>query len=312
MEKKITVIPASIPFPTKQRVAIYCRVSSASGAQLHSLAAQASYLTKYVMSRGDWYLTDIYLDVESGSSTTGREELKRMMEDAKRGNFDLIITKSISRFGRNTEDIVTAIHTLASHGVYVFFEGDNLNSRSPESELIITMQSGIAQGENLNLSENIKWGIRRKLENGSSPIYDRPCYGYRADENELVIVPEEAAVVRRIFAMYLCGMSILKIKAALEAEGILSPTGKSIWSKRTIDMILSNKKYCGLSVVKSGKAFYEIDNHHEPIITLEVFERAQVTKAERTNIEIGEDGKKLRRNIKFTSQMTRNAGRASF
>lgn len=301
MEKKITVIPANIPLPTKQRVAIYCRVSSASGAQLHSLAAQASYLTKYVMIRFGMQLEDIYLDVGSGSNAAGREEFKRMMEDAKRGNFDLIITKSISRFGRNTEDILTAIHTLSAHGVYVFFEEDNLNSRSPESELIITIQSGIAQGENLNLSENIKWGIRRKLENGSSPIYDRPCYGYRADENELVAVPEEAVVVRRIFAMYLCGLSILKIKAVLEAEGILSPAGKNIWSKRTIDIILSNKKYCGLSVVKSGKAFYEIDNHHEPVISLEVFKRAQVTKAERTNIEIGEDGKKLRKRTKFTS-----------
>ena len=301
MEKKITVIPASIPFPRIQRIAIYCRVSSATGAQLHSLAAQASYLTKYVMRRGDWCLTDIYLDVESGSSPTGREEFKRMMDDAKRGNFDLIITKRVSRFGRNTEDIVTAIHTLASHGVYVFFEEDNLNGRSPESELIISMQSGIAQGENLNLSENIKWGIRRKLENGSSPIYDRPCYGYRADENELVAVPEEAAVVRRIFAMYLCGKSILKIKSALEAEGITSPARKSMWSKRTIYMILSNKKYCGSSVARSGKNPYLIKNHHEPIIILEVFERVQAAKAERTNIEIDEDGRKLRRRIEFTS-----------
>ena len=157
---------------------------------------------------------------------------------------------------------------------------------------------------NLNLSENIRWGIRRKIENGSSPIYDRPCYGYRADENEFVVEPEEAAVILRIFAMYLCGMSILKIKAALEAEGILSPAGKNIWSKRTIEMILSNKKYCGSSTAKSGRYPYMIENHHEPIITLEVFERSQVVKAERTNIEIGEDGKKLRRNIKFTSQKT--------
>lgn len=102
--------------------------------------------------------------------------------------------------------------------------------------------------------------------------------------------------------MYLCGMSILKIKAALEAEGILSPTGKNIWSKRTIDMILSNKKYCGFSIARSGKDPYLIENHHEPIITNEVFEQAQAAKAERTNTEIGKDGKKRRKNIKFTSQ----------
>ena len=305
MEKKITVIPANIPLPRKERVAIYCRVSSASGAQLHSLAAQASYLTKYVMIRFGMQLEDIYLDVESGSSTTSREEFKRMMDDAKKGAFDLIITKSISRFGRNTEDILTATRALSAHGVYVLFEEQSLNSRSPESELYISSYGSQAQAENLNLSENIKWGIRRKLENGSSPIYDRPCYGYHADETaELVVVPEEAAVVRRIFAMYLCGLSILKIKAALEADGIMSPSGKSNWSKRTIDMILSNKKYCGLSVVKSGKASYEIENHHEPVISLELFERVQTAKAERTNIEIGEDGRKLRRSTKFTSQKT--------
>ena len=118
----------------------------------------------------------------------------------------------------------------------------------------------------------------------------------------MTAVPEEAAVVRRIFAMYLCGMSILKIKAALKAEGILTTTGKSNWSKRTIGMNLSNKKYCGSSIVKSGKAPYEIKNHHESVISLELFERAQTAKAERTNIEIGEDGRKLRRSTKFTSQ----------
>ena len=112
---------------------------------------------------------------------------------------------------------------------------------------------------------------------------------------------EEAAVVRRIFAMYLCGMSILKIKSALEAEGIMSPTGKSTWSKRTIDLILSNKKYCGSSVAKSGKDPYEIENHHEQVISPEVFQQVQTARAERTNIEIGEDGRKLRRSTKFTS-----------
>ena len=301
MYKKITVIPANIPFPTIQRVAVYCRVSSANGAQLHSLAAQVSYLTKYVMCRFGMQLEYIYLDVESGSSTTGREEFKRMMDDAKNGAFDLIITKSISRFGRNTEDILTATRELSAHGVYVLFEEQSLNSRSPESELYISLYGSQAQAENLSLSENIKWGIRRKIENGSSPIYDRPCYGYRADENELIAVPEEAAIVRRIFAMYLYGMSILKIKAELEAEGITSPTGKSSWSKRTIDMILSNKKYCGLSVVKAGGRSFECVNHHEPIISPEVFQRVQTAKSERTNIEIGEDGRKLRRNTKFTS-----------
>lgn len=228
-----------------------------------------------------------------------------MIEDAKKGAIDLVIAKSISRFGRNAEDILTAVRALSAHGVYVFFEEHTLDSRSPESELYISLYGGLAQAENLNLSENIKWGIRKKIEDGSSPIYDRPCYGYHFDETcAFVIVPEEAAVVRRIFAMYLCGMSVLKIKAAFEADGIMSPTGKSNWTKRTIDMILSNKKYCGFSVARCGKMAYECENHHEPIITLDLFEKVQAARAERTNVEIGEDGKPHRKSTKYSSQKT--------
>lgn len=257
------------------------------------------------MSRIDWRTADIYLDVENGSSTVGRAEFNRMIDDAKKGAIDLVITKSISRFGRNAEDVLTATRALSKHGVYVLFEEQSLDSRSPESELYISIFGGQAQADNLNLSENIKWGIRKKIEDGSSPIYGRLCYGYKADEtNTFVIVPEEAVVVRRIFVMYLCGMSILKIKAALGADGIMSPTGKSNWNKRTIDMILSNKKYCGFSVAKGGNETYEYENHHEPIIALDLFEKVQATRAERTNIEIGEDGKPHRKSTKYTSQKT--------
>ncbi|MPN01366.1 hypothetical protein SDC9_148575 [bioreactor metagenome] len=243
--------------------------------------------------------------MESGSNTFGRAEFNRMIEDAKKGIIDQVVTKSISRFGRNAEDVLTAVHSLSSHGVHVYFEEQSIDSQSPESELYISIFSGLAQAENLNLSQNIKWGIRKKIEDGSSPIYDRPCYGYQIDETSTFItVPEEATVVRRIFAMYLCGMSVLKIKAALEADRIMSPTGKSNWSKRTIDIILSNKKYCGFSVVKGEKGTYERENHHEPIITLDLFEKVQTTKAERTNVEIGEDGKRHRKSTKYSSQKT--------
>jgi len=307
MEKKVTVIPARKDVAGIKKVGIYCRVSSPSSAQLHSLAAQASYLTKYVMSHIGWRIADIYIDVESGSSTFCRAEFNRMIEDAKKGIIDQVVTKSISRFGRNAEDVLTAVHLLSSHSVHVYFEEQSIDSRSPESELYITLFSGIAQEENRSLSENIKWGIRKKIEDGSSPIYDRPCYGYRVDENgAFTIVPEEATVVRRIFAMYLSGMSILKIKATLEADGIMSPTGKSNWSKRTIDMILSNKKYCGFSVAKGEKGTYERENHHEPIITLDLFEKVQTTKIERTNVEIDEDGKRHRKSQKYSSQKSSN------
>lgn len=303
MEKKVIVIPAKENIASIQKVGVYCRVSSSSSAQLHSLSAQASYLTRYVMARIDWRLTDIYIDVASGSSTTGRDEFNRMMNDAKNGLLNLIITKSISRFGRNSEDVITATRALLSYGVSVIFEEQTLNSWAPESELYIALFSGMAQDENLNLSENIKWGIRKRVEDGTSCIYNRTCYGYCVDDTDtFLIVPEEAAVIRRIFAMYLSGMSILRIQSSLKADGILTPTGKSNWSKRTIDTILSNKKYCGFSVVKIKDINYECKNHHEPIIPLEIFEKVQSAKFERSNVEIGEDGKRHRKNTKYSSK----------
>ena len=318
VDKKIDVIPAVPKTIGKNKVGIYCRASSSSSAQLHSLANQASWLTRYVAGRPDWFLADIYLDVESGASPTGRVEYNRMMEDAKRGLIKVIVVKSISRFGRDTDSILEATRALKAVGVAVFFEEQGIDSRSPDSELYISIYAAVAQAENFNLSENIKWGIRKRIEDGSSRIFDRPCYGYRLDDDhEFAIVPEDASVVRRIYGWYLDGMSVVKIKDALEKEKIKSPSGKDAWSKHTIELILTNKKYCGFSVVyktyltgepktkrktnKGEHMMVEMANHHEAIIPLELFERVQAEKASRSNIEIDDNGTPRRRSTKYSA-----------
>lgn len=322
MEKKIEVIPASKKSGTVS-VGIYCRVSSPSSAQLHSLAAQASYLTRLVSARRDWILADIYLDVESGASAVGRAEYNRMLEDAKRGHIKIVLVKSISRFGRDAETIISDTRKLSVAGAVVIFEEQGIDTRSAEAELYISLYAAVAQTENLNQSQNVKWGIRRKIENGTSAIFDRPCYGYSVDEHgDFTVIPEEATVVRRIYNEYLDGKSILKIKAALEKSNILSPSGKQTWSKRTIELMLKNKKYCGFSVAyktysegepkskrkinKGEHAIVEIANHHEPIIPLELYEKVQQEIIARSNIEIGEDGTKKRKSTKYSAKKTQD------
>ncbi len=303
-----------------EKVGIYCRVSTATGAQLHSLAAQASYLTKYVMRHSGWYLTDIYLDVESGSGTTKRQEFNRMLADAKAGIITTVITKSISRFGRNVEDILTATRALTDVGATVFFEGQGIDSKSPQCELYITSYGALAQGENQSVSESIRWGIRARVKDGTSAIYDRPCFGYDVDEQGTFIInEEEAVVVRKIYNLYLDGYSVVKIKATLEQSKIPSPNGKEKWSKNTIERILTNKKYCGYSEVwrtyKTGDVSpkrvtnkgeherAEMEGHHEAIIIpLELFEMVQAERASRSNIEIDENGCPKRKSTKYSTK----------
>ena len=317
MDKRVKVVPKN-NWLCVDRVGIYCRVSTPTNAQLHSFSAQASYLTRYVASKPGWYLVDIYLDVGSGSSSSGRPEYNRMLNDANCGKLDIILVKSISRLGRDTESILSATRSFTEKGVAVFFEEQGIDTRSTDSELYISIYGAVAQAENYNISENIKWGIQKKIEDGTSAIYDRPCYGYQSTENDhFEIVTEQAAVVRRIFNSYLDGMSIIKIKAALESEGILSPSGKQIWNKHTIELILTNKKYCGYAVAyktyfqgepkpkrkinKGEHIMAEIENHHKAIVPLELFEKVQKEKVLRSNVEIGDDGIARRKTTKYSA-----------
>ena len=209
MEKKITKIEPvrkqeQQNAPMMKRVCAYCRVSTASGEQKHSLEAQMRYYTKLIQEKEHWIWAGIYADeAQSGTKMTHREQFLQMIQDCKKGKIDLILTKSITRFARNTVDSISTIRMLKDMGVEVYFEKEKISTFSEKSEQLLTILSSIAQSEAENISANSKWAVQRRFQNGTYKI-STPAYGYEKDENgELVIKPEEAKVVRRIFEAYL-------------------------------------------------------------------------------------------------------------
>lgn len=309
--------PLKWDFNTK-RVGIYCRVSSSSSSQLHSLADQASGLTRYVYRQPMMVAADIFIDVASGSDVVNRPEFQRMLQSARNGKINYVITKAVSRFGRSTEDILVATRALKECGVEVYFDDQEFCSFNSEAEQLIALYCSVAEGENKSHSEDVRWGLKRHAENGTSKLYNKPCYGYRQNEDgELEIVEEEAVIVRRVYAMYLSGMSIVKIKAALEDDNIPSPTGKEQWSKHTLEFMLTNTKYYGTAVifkthtpeykakrkVNDGKVDrYAAEGNNEPIIPEDMFEQVQEERSRRSNIEVGEDGVKRRKSTKYSAK----------
>lgn len=300
-----------------KKVGVYCRVSSNSHAQLHSLADQASGLTRYVHKQPFMEVADIFIDVASGSNAVNRQEFQRMINAAHDGIIEYVVTKAVSRLGRSAEDVLIAVRALQEYGVEVYFEDQKFGSLNPEAELMISLYCGVAEGENKSHSENVRWGLKRHAENGTSKLYNKPCYGYRQnDDGDLEIVEDEAAVVRRVYAMYLSGLSIVKIKATLEVGNIPSPTGKEQWSKHTLEFMLTNTKYYGTAVifkthtpeykakrkVNDGEVdSYAADGNNEPIITEEMFNQVQEERSRRSNIEVGEDDIKKRKSTKYSA-----------
>jgi len=319
MEKAVRVVncPTKWDFKTK-KVGIYCRVSSGSSSQLHSLADQASGLTRYVYRQPMMVAADIFLDVTSGSDVVNRPEFQRMLQSARDGKINYVVTKAVSRFGRSTEDVLVAVRALKEYGVEVYFEDQQIGSLKPEAELNISLYCTVAEGENKSHSEDVRWGLKRHAENGTSKLYNKPCYGYRQNEDgALEIVEEEAVIVRRVYAMYLSGLSIVKIKAALENDKIPSPTGKEQWSKHTLDFMLANTKYYGTAIIfktytPEYKAKRRVNNgevdryaaggNNEPIIPEDMFKRVHEERARRSNVEIGEDGVKRRKSTKYSAK----------
>ena len=323
MEKKVTRIPpkSELSMDPFKHVGIYCRVSSSSKKQLHSLAAQASGLARRVATQHLWKLEDIYLDVASGSDSQ-RVEYRRMLEDAVKGKIDLVVVKSSSRLGRDTVEVIQACRDLAAHHCDVYFDNaDEYYSRL--GPLVVEITAAVDLAENESRSENISLGIRRQMESGSSKIYDRVCFGYDHDaDGHLVIREDQAVVVRKIFMLYLVGNSVLKIKRALENEEIPAPRGGTTWPKRTIEAILTNAKYAGTSYARtyciadadSGRGivatgdkgeqyilFGAIDNN-PPIIPPKTFDKVQQMRMDRSNIEYDPDGTKKRKSTHYSSK----------
>lgn len=311
MAKRVTAIPPTISRFTatpinrtvKRKVAGYARVSTDHEDQATSYAAQVDYYTNYIKSRDDWEFVKIYTNEGiTATNTKKREGFNNMVEDALGGKIDLIITKSVSRFARNTVDSLTTIRKLKEKGIEVYFEKENIWSLDAKGELLLTIMSSLAQEEARNISENTTWGHRKRFADGKYSLNYNRFLGYdRGPNGGLVINKEQAETVRFIFRSYLSGLSTCAIAKELMAKGIKAPGGGDKWYWNTIRGILSNEKYKGdallqktytadyltkkLKVNNGEVPQYYIEDDHEAIISPEVFDWVQIEIARRSKSE---------------------------
>ena len=253
-ERRIHVIPATKQATApgrasgrKQRVAAYCRVSTDSEEQLTSYTAQKAYYTQKIDENPDWEMAGIFADKGiTGTSMKKRTEFKRMIAACKRGRIDLILTKSLSRFARNTVDSLEVVRMLRANGIGVIFEKENINTLTESSEFLLTLFSGFAQAESESISKNVIWGIQKSREAGNVPFQYKKLLGYRrGPDGQPEIIPEEAETVKRIFRRYLDGCSLGQIKAELEKDKVPTSCGVQSWTYQVIHNILVNEKYIG-------------------------------------------------------------------
>lgn len=278
----------------KKRVAAYARVSTEQDEQQSSYEAQLKYYTTYIQTNPDWEFVKVYADEGiSGTSLKHRDEFNQMVADAKAGKIDLILTKSISRFSRNTVDSLTVTRELKKCGVEVRFEKENVSSFDSSAELVFTMFSSIAQEESRSISENVRWGHQRRMEQGKTHVAFSHFLGYDKGKNgEWVINEQEATVVREIYDLFLAGKTIRSIAQNLTDKGIKTPGGKTVWGTQTVNSILQNEKYKGDALLQKTytvdfltkevrknngelKQIY-VKNHHPAIIEPERFDLVQV------------------------------------
>ena len=227
----------------KLRVAAYCRVSTDSDEQATSYDAQVEHYTEFIQKNPEWEFAGIYADDGiSGTNTKKREDFNRMIDDCEAGNIDMIITKSISRFARNTLDCLKYIRQLKDKNIPVFFEKESINTMDAKGEVLITIMASLAQQESQSLSQNVKLGLQFRYQNGQVQVNHNHFLGYTKDaDGNLIIDPEQAEVVKRIYREYLEGYSMDRIAKGLEADGILTGAGKTKWWTSTINTLLGDK-----------------------------------------------------------------------
>ena len=263
MARAVTVIPPTIQPIThlarnavvRRRVAAYARVSTSSEEQLTSYEAQVDYYTRFIQSKPEWEFVRVYTDEGiSAVNTKKREGFNQMVRDALDGKIDLIVTKSVSRFARNTVDSLVTVRKLKEKGVEVYFEKENIYTLDSKGELLITIMSSLAQEESRSISENVTWGQRKRFADGKVSLPYSHFLGYRKGDNGLPeIVPEEAETVRWIYSLFLSGKTTGSIASLLTREGIPTPAGKKKWAASTVESILKNEKYKGDALLQ--KAF---------------------------------------------------------
>lgn len=281
----------------KRRVAAYARVSTEMEEQANSYEAQVDYYSNFIRSKPEWTMVKIYTDKGiSGTNIKHREGFNEMINDARNGKIDLIVTKSVSRFARNTLDTISLTRELKSLGVEIFFEEQNVYTFDSNCELMLTILASMAQEESRNISENVKWGKRKKMMDGYSSVAYKRFLGYdKNEDNKLVgfvVNEEEAKVIRFIYREFLIGKSATLIAKELEENNIKTPGGKDKWSQSTIMSILKNEKYKGddelqktyvkdflnhVSVKNNGELDkVYVEEHHDPIIDKEQWTLVQV------------------------------------
>ena len=282
------------------RVAAYCRVSTDDEEQLTSYEAQQNYYTDKIMTNREWTMAGIFADEGiTGTSDRKRPEFLKMIRLCKQKKIDIVLTKSISRFARNTVDCLNYIRALRELGIAVIFEKENINTLEADSEILITMLGAFAQAESESISANVRWGKRQAMREGKTIIQYNRLYAYeKGEDGKPKIIQEQADVVRSIYDQYLSGASLRMIKDRLEAEQIPNVTGGSQWTITAIRSILTNEKYCGdvllqktyISDCISRKVIrntgqlpmYLVQNHHEGIVERKTFDAVQAEMARRS------------------------------
>lgn len=293
---KIDKIQPSSSAKKKLQVAAYCRVSTDSDAQLESLETQKTHYKNYINSRDDWEFAGLYFDEGiTGTKADKRPKLMRLIEDCKAKKVDFVITKSISRFSRNTTDCLDIIRTLLNLNIPVYFEKENINTGSMESELFLSILSSMAEGESTSISENNKWGIKKRFENGTYKLGYVP-YGYRWENGEIIVEQEQAVIVKRIFSELLAGKGTDAITKSLNDENVPTKKGGR-WTSTSIRGILANEKYTGDCIFQktyTDSSFnrhkndghldqYYVPDHHEAIVSHEDFDAAATLIEQRAN-----------------------------
>ena len=318
MGKTVTMIPArrwvgntaKEEERPKLRVAAYCRVSTDSDEQATSYEAQVEHYTEFIKKNPEWEFAGIFADDGiSGTNTKKREDFNRMIEECMNGSIDMIITKSISRFARNTLDCLKFIRQLKEKNIPVYFEKENINTMDAKGEVLITIMASLAQQESQSLSQNVKLGIQYRYQQGHVQVNHNRFLGYTKDENgQLIIEEEEAKVVKRIYREYLEGASLQEIGKGLEADGILTGAGKKKWRPETVQKILRNEKYIGDALLQKTYTVdflnkkrvkntgimpqYYVEGSHEPIIPRDIYMRVQEEMLRRANLHSGQERKK--------------------
>lgn len=306
-QKTVRIIPATIDTKAaitqnyrQLRVAAYCRVSTKQDEQLNSYEVQRTHYEERIRTEPKWSLVGIFADKGiTGTSMKKRDEFNKMLRLCYKGKIDMIIVKSISRFARNTLDVIKITRKLREINVDVYFEEQGIHSIDPASEFYITIYGSIAQSESENISANVKWGKAQSAKQGNVPFQCKHFLGYAKNaDGEIEIVPEEAEIIREIYERYLSGESLYGIKCYLEAKEIPTPAGCSVWRQETIRSILSNEKYKGDAIINKTyvsdciskrvkvnngeRNKYYIENNHPAIIDAGTFARVQEEIARRS------------------------------